>query len=163
MTIASAGRTLGMAAGFAGLALSGQQPKFIPLAPPAVVALQVFRGKRADLQTHPFQAGPLTLSLRSYHKVGFGDYFDLHVDNPSTGFLEVRPMDLVVVDGLGRQVPLSVTFAYAKFGFAVLPPPFRLAPGAYASLTYEVKDTEDLRLPFKVYFGDQLVGEITSE
>jgi hypothetical protein len=120
----------------------------------------VFRGKRADLQDHLFHVGALNLSIRSYS--GKAYQFEIRAENTSSGFLKVNPMDLIVVSVEGHQVQFLIACPNLAGGYA-FQPSFRMAPGAFVNLRFVGVDNDSLHTPFKVYFGEKQLAEITSE
>jgi hypothetical protein len=142
----------------AGLTLAAQQPPPMQRGTQAATS-EVFRGKVADLQSHPFQVGALRVSFDcSRPLVGGGGTFDIRIDNPTEEFHEFNPWSVTLVDSTGCQVqlvePVSTNWTTSFSSF-------RVAPQAYALRTYSLGTSSNFRQSFKIYLGEKLVAVIS--
>jgi hypothetical protein len=165
---------MGKRAAYAALALAGgaifaqqtapgQARVVVP--PPAaqgVATSQVDSLNRALLQAHPFQIEGLTVSIRSYHEFGVGDFFTVRAENPSKAVLVFELGNLLVVDAKGCQRTMVPWQMFRRSMLFNQPPPSRILPGAFVNETYIFNLGENLAFPAKIYYGDKLLTEITN-
>ena len=141
--------------GIAGISLNSQtpgqtSPSLSPLAN-TLRASNSLRCKARDIGGHPFQVGGLTLTIKEFNQSIAGQgRMTLSLENPTGRFLPFSAKDLVLVDSDGNQ---SVTL-YQVWA------DLRIAPGAHLNLTITL--TSVVKLPGKIYFGDNLLVEITN-
>ena len=147
-----------LALGFAGGSLVAQLPP-LPQArqeSQEAISLDVFTGKRHDLQGPVFNWGDLVVTLKGETTFGKLSNIHLHVQNPTKDFLEFHPEDLVVVGADGEQNHLMIfNHSVAEYGESPL---VCLAPKAFSDQSYLV--SPNLTPPFTIYFGKMTVARI---
>lgn len=137
------------------------QPPPMQTAPQVTAPSKVFTGKVADLRGHAFNLDGLTVSLSLSTSFGSINSIDLRVENPSIGFLEFHPEDLVVLDTNNSQLRIGIRAAGKDPNLYEIPL-FHLAPAASTNRSYiPYGPLGYLKPPFKIYFGEKLIAEIT--
>jgi hypothetical protein len=162
MTQPGARILLACVVGLIGPGMVAQQSASVPSLPSqpgafARVPTEIFRGSLADLRNRTFHLGELTLTLDAPR----WGAIDLRIENTAKHFLEVHPEDLSIVSSKKLQVDLYIsrprTFNAVQETMQI--PLSRLAPEAYARTSFYF--TGIYKEPFKVYFGENLLAEIT--
>ena len=138
------------------------QPEPVKVAAPVaeLPTTKVFQGGREQLIYHPFLLANLVLTLKSYHLLGVGDFFDVRVDNPSKDCVHFDIGVLGVVDATGCQLQVAQWTLQDRVIRAVATGPQNLLPGVHVNGTYLADAGNNLKFPARVYFGDRLLAEI---
>ena len=134
------------------------QPPIAQPVQPVSASSEAFKGKSRDLPNHPFLVSGLILKLEQGRMFN-GDNLYLQVWNPTAGFSEFHPEDLTITNAENLQVTIGISFGGSIVpGYSELPVS-HIAPKAYKAITYRSEET--LTMPFKIYFEDKLLAEIS--
>ena len=143
------------AAGLSGLLLFGQQVPPAQTPSQTAVSAGPFRGSGAQFRGRPFPVGGLTLTFGMM----IGNLFQVRIDNERQETQTFHPGDLVLVDATGCTLEILECNRIGTTDTLLLPVPCRLAPGTYATRSY--CGLGSWKAPYKVYFQDNLLAEVT--